>query len=107
MTTRRRGKRIALTTGLCVVVIGLAVMVWYREEIRTSYSLWKTFERLPDNERGYAEYRHRATGMVFVKLPGGKVFVPTYDPPRVEIGPFLIAKQKVSAADWQRIFGVE
>ena len=98
MNTRRRGKRIALITDVCVLVIGLAAIVWYRAEIRASYTLWVNFERLPDNERGYAEYRHRATGMLFVRLPGGKVFVPSYDPPRVEIGPFLIAKQNVSEA---------
>ena len=103
--TTRRGRRIALITGICVLVTGLAAIVWYRAEIRASYALWVNFERLPDNARGYAEYRHRATGMPFVRLPGGKVFVPTYDPPRVEIGPFLIAKQKVSAADWKRILG--
>ena len=68
MKTRRRGRRIAVTTGLCVLLIGLAVIVWYREEIRASYALWVNFERLPDNERGYAEYRHRATGMLFVPL---------------------------------------
>ena len=105
MNARRRGRRIAITTGLCVLLIGLAIVLWYREEIRASYVLWKNFERLPDNERGYAEYRHRTTGMLFVSLPGGKVFVPTYDPPRVEIGAFLIAKQKVSEADWEHQLG--
>ena len=40
--------------------------------------------------------------MLFVRLPGGKVFVPTCDPPKVEIGPFLIAKQGNQAA-WKNI----
>jgi len=92
MSAGRRGMR-AESTGL------------YREEIRASYVLWVNFERLPDNERRFPEYRHRATGMVFVRLPGGKVFVPSYDPPRVEIGPFLVAKQKVSKADWETALG--
>ena len=105
MSTKRTGRRIALATGLCVLVIGLAVIVSYREEIRTSYVLWKNFERVPDYERGYTDYRHRATGMLFLRLPGGKVFVPTYDPPKVEIGPFLIAKRKVSKADWENVLG--
>ena len=58
MSTGARGRRTALTTGLCVLVVGLAIVVWYREEIRTSYLLGKNFEPLPNNKRGYAEYRH-------------------------------------------------
>lgn len=95
----------ALVLGLCVLVVGLAIVSSYREEIRASYTLWKNFERLGNGETGYPEYRHRTTGMVFVKLPGGKVFVPTYDPPRVEIPPFLIAVRTVQPADWERVLG--
>ncbi len=105
MKTRRRGKRIAITTGLCVLLIGLAVIVWYREQIQVSCVLWVNFERLPNNNRGCAEYRHRATGMLFVRSPGMSTYVGPYEPPKVEISPFLIAKRKVTRSDWQKVLG--
>lgn len=105
MVTRRRGRTIALASGLCVLVVGLVVVAGYDEEIHASYVLWKHFERLASNKRGCPEYRHRTTGMVFVKLPGGEVFVPTYDPPKVEIRPFLIATRTVEQADWENALG--
>jgi formylglycine-generating enzyme required for sulfatase activity len=61
------GKKIAILAG-CVAVGVIAGVAWYSgAHIR----FWWEFEPLGKNEQGYREYRHRQTGIVFVKLPGG------------------------------------
>ena len=49
----------------------LAFLCIYNEETRTRYLLWKNFENLGRNEQGFAEYRHKETGITFILLPGG------------------------------------
>ena len=77
MDKKRKGKWVALLGGAIVlVVVGLIVSL-YRREIRTWLLLLTRFERLPDNEQGYPEYRHKETGIIFVRVPGGSFFMGT------------------------------
>ena len=63
----KRGKKTTLLAGaVLLVVVGFAAY-HYRAHLR----FWWLFESLGPNAQGYAEYRHRQTGIVFVKLPGG------------------------------------
>ena len=71
MKTTKRGKRIAL--GAAAILLGLAVLIGvaYRNELQSWYEFHRDFESLPANAQGYPEYRHRQTGIVFVRVPGG------------------------------------
>ena len=50
------------------MVVLLAVLPWAFWDHLVFF--WE-FESLGPNVQGYAEYRHRETGIVFVSLPGG------------------------------------
>jgi len=126
-----RGGRTTLLTA-ALVVAGLFAGLWtFRRELLAFFILRDQFERLPHNEQGYAEYRHRATGIVFVRLPGGTFLMgsgkeerqhdnpfisdptlglPEYfvdEEPRhvVTVSPFLIAKYEVSQTQWANVMG--
>jgi formylglycine-generating enzyme required for sulfatase activity len=69
-----------------------------------------------DNEHGYPEYCHLATGILFVLLPGGTFFMgsPEDEPGHlsaeapvheVELSPFLIAKHELTQEVWERVMG--
>jgi len=116
---RSGGKQIARW----VVVVGLtvlAVAVWFSwPHLR----FWYLFESLGPNAQRYPEYRHRQTGIIFVRVPGGKFWMgaqaedpngQNYDPEardneapvhQVELRPFLIAKYEVCQAEWVRVMG--
>ncbi len=65
------GKRLTLLAATALLCV-LAVVAWqYRREITTWYVFWQDFESLGRNEQDYPEYRHRQTGIVFVRVPGG------------------------------------
>lgn len=77
---------------------------------------WWQFERLGRNAQGCPEFRHRSTGIVFVRVPGGRFLMgsPESEAEReddegpvheVERSPFLIAKCEVSQAEWERVLG--
>ncbi len=116
---RGRGKRVAMWAGALALVI-LCLATWFSwPHLR----FWWLFEPLGKNAKGYPEYRHRKTGIVFVRLPGGKFWMgaqkddpkaPNYDPdakPRegpvheVTLSPFMIAKFEVSQKEWRRVTG--
>jgi formylglycine-generating enzyme required for sulfatase activity len=104
-------------------VLGLVVLATAAWLSRPYFRLWWHFEPLGRNDQGYAEYRHRKTGIVFVFLPGGKFLMgaqkddpgaPNYDPEAkanegpvhgVELRPFLVAKYEVTQAEWERVMG--
>ena len=71
---------------------------------------------LGKNEQGYPEYRHRQSGIVMVRLPGGTFLMgsPKTEEGRqdregpqhkVTLSPFMIAKREVTQAQWQSIMG--
>jgi hypothetical protein len=66
----RRGEKIAIVAGaVALAVLGLAAWrAW------PHLRFWWLFEALGMNAQGYPEYRHRKTGIVFVSLPGGKLW---------------------------------
>ncbi len=111
MRTRRRGRRIALTTGVCLLVL----VGWYHSELRTWYLFWKQFESLGRNDQGYPEYRHRQFGIVMVRVPGGTFTMgsregengrrPDEIQHEVSVSPFLIAKYEVTQEQWAKVTG--
>ena len=116
---KRRGRRIAISAMIIgLLVSGLATLLAWSHLL-----FWYRFAPLGLNAQGYREYRHRQTGIVFVRLPGGKFWMgaqrtdPTgrnYDPEaeddegpvhEVALGPFLIGKNEVTQAKWQLVMG--
>ena len=67
------------------------------------------------NPHGLDEYRHNATGIVMVSLPGGRFSMGSRseystsknERPRreVEVDPFLMAKYEVSQEEWLKVMG--
>jgi formylglycine-generating enzyme required for sulfatase activity len=76
------------------------------------------------NVQGFPEYRHRQTGIVFVRLPGGMFWMgaqktdpkgQNYDPDalgrsegpvhEVTLSPFMIGKYEVIQAQWKSVMG--
>lgn len=105
-----------LASALAVALVGAAVWrMWPHVRFR-----W-LFEPLGKNAQGYLEYRHRSTGVIFVRVPGGRSWIgaqksdpkgqnydrasePDEEPVHlVELSPFLIAKYETSQAEWERI----
>ncbi len=107
---RTRARVVLLMTGILAVVV-VAAVVRYRGELVAWYVFRRDFEGLGKNEQGYPEYRHRQTGIVFVRLPGGRFSMGSPDSEtdhlddegpvhEATISPFLIAKCEVSQAEW-------
>jgi len=115
----RRGKTIALMVGAVAVAV-LAVAVWLSwPQLR----FWWRFESIGMNAEGFPEYRHRQTGIIFVRVPGGTFWMgaqaedpkgPNYDPDarknegpvhEVTLSPFLMAKYEVRQTEWDRVMG--
>ena len=67
-----KGKRLTLLVAWVGVALVVVIAGIYRDDIVVWYRLTRDFERLPQNEQGYPEYRHRQTGIVMVRVPGGK-----------------------------------
>ncbi len=64
MAYTNKGRKVALVAGVALVVLSVGMVWTYWKEI----GFFLKFERLGKNEQGYAEYRHRETGIVFVGL---------------------------------------
>jgi len=119
MRIAKNGRRLAILTGLlALAVVGVtAYLAW------PHLRFWYLFESLGTNVQGYPEYKHRQTGIVMVKLPGGTFWMgaqkenpdgPNYDPEafdnqapvhQVTLSPFLIAKHEVTQAQWKKVTG--
>jgi len=113
------GKRVALWAGAVTLVVLAAAAGLNWQHLR----FWWLFEPLGRNAQGCREYRHRRTGMVFVRLPGGTFWMgaqgtdpkgQNYDPDAeedegpvhdVRLGPFLIGKLEVTQAQWKAVMG--
>ena len=111
MRTGRKVVTVMAIVAVLVVTVG-TVTQWSR--IVAWYEFRRDFEGLGKNAQGYAEYRHRPTGIVFVRLPGGTFTMgsPEDESERssqegpqheVTLSPFLIAKYEVSQAEWKRV----
>ena len=114
-----KGRRIVLSTG-AVAVVFLALATWLGWP---HLVFWYHFAPLGLNAQGFPEYRHRQTGIVLVRLPGGKFWMgaqkddpngPNYDPEaqddespvhEVTLSPFLIGKHEVTHAQWKSVMG--
>ena len=119
------GLLVLLATGVALKVTWSDLMIWYRLGPDFALHRWK-------NARGYPEYRHVASGIIFVYLPGGSFYMGSPDRkpqpvrplfvgrasalldgrrdrerPRhtVTLSPFLMAKYEVSQSEWRRITG--
>ncbi len=111
-------KRTVICAGLLAVVV-LGVSIWLSwPHLR----FWYLFEPLGVNAQGFMEYRHRETGIVMVRLPGGKFWMGAqakdpngrnYDPEgqdnegpvhQVTLGPFLISKNCMTVGQWKAGF---
>jgi formylglycine-generating enzyme required for sulfatase activity len=116
---KTKGTRIVLATGVVAVVfLGLAVWLGW-----PYFVFWHRFAPLGMNAQGFPEYRHRQTGIVFVRLPGGKFWMGAqgydpngrnYDPKaqenegpvhEVALSPFLIGKYEVTRDEWKQAGG--
>ena len=108
----RRGKWIVGILAVATVAL-VAGPAWYHWP-RLVFA-WR-FESLGLNVQGYPEYRHRWSGIIFVRLPGGtfEMGSPADEEGREEdeilhtvtLSPFLIAKTEVSQGQWRRVMGV-
>ncbi len=103
---KRKGRTVAIVAGVGVLALALLIGVYWRD-----ISAWAKFiylfESLGTNQHGYLEYRHRQTGIVFVRLPGGTFGMGSsewtdrepkpreYPQHQVTLSPFLIGKH-----DW-------
>jgi hypothetical protein len=59
--------------GLGLLAVVIVLLVVNRRTLRGWYLLLVEFERIEDNAQGYPVYRHERTGLLFVRLPGGRV----------------------------------
>lgn len=116
MQANRKGRRVALGAGFIVLILLVVLVTRYQGELREWYLLATQFERLGTNEQGYPEYRHRATGIVMVRIPGGELLmgsaprsdgVGSMEEPqhRITLSPFLIGKRELMQEEWTRILG--
>src|SRR5262249_7045489 len=120
---KTKGRRIALATGgAALIFLGLAGWIGW-PHLRAWYRFRSLFESIGKNAQGFLEYRHRKTGAVMVRLPGGKFWMgaqntdpqgPNYDPEakddegpvhEVTLSPFLIGKYEVTQAQWKSVMG--
>ncbi len=73
---RRKGKIVAAVAGAGVLALGLLLGVYW-QDIAAWTKFVYLFESIGRSEQGYLEYRHRQTGIVMVRLPGGTFMMGT------------------------------
>ncbi len=117
MKKRSKGRRTSLVVAIAVVATLLLIGFGLRREMRAWYVLFTEFERLPNNEQGYSEYRHVQTGIVFVLVPGGSFSMGSPETEtgrednegpvhKVRLSPYLISKYEVTQEQWKRIMEI-
>ena len=107
----RRGRTVAIVAGAAVILLALFLGVYW-QTIAAWMKFVRTFEHIGKNEQGYAEYRHRQTDIVMVRVPGGTFLMgsrrrgdgiscPAEEPQhQVTLSPFLMAKYEVTREQW-------
>ncbi len=114
---KTKGKRIAVSAGLlAIAILALAASLSWPH-----LRFWYLFEPIGVNTQGYREYRHWQTGIVLVRLPGGKFWMGAqradpnernYDTEAfdaegpvhaVTLSPFMIGKYEVTYEQWRRL----
>ena len=108
-------KRLTLLVATAAVALVLVAAGVYWDDILVWYRLTRDFERLADNAQGYREYRHRQTGIVFVRVPGGTFMMGSLEGEEgrredelqheVTLTPFLIAKYELTQNQWEKVMG--
>jgi formylglycine-generating enzyme required for sulfatase activity len=108
------GKRVAGFVGILTFILlsGATLVAWPHLVFRFQ------FERLGTNAQGLPEFRHKRSGIVFVRVPGGEfrmgssaediqTFSLAHEPPQrdVRVRSFLLAKYEVTQAEWQAVMG--
>ncbi len=108
-----RGRKVAIAAGVGVLAL-MAVLPW----VFWDHILFlQEFDSLGRNPRGYREYRHEETGIIFVSLPGGTFLMGSpedeeghqgHEGPvhEVTLSPFMIAKYEVTQRQWEAVMGV-
>lgn len=104
-------RRLVCILGVCTLgmLIIVAVLLY------GGLGLYIEFECIGNNDQGLTEYRHRKTGIVFVKIPGGKFLMgsPESEEGRdedevlhyVTVSEFLIAKYEMTREVWSNVMG--
>jgi formylglycine-generating enzyme required for sulfatase activity len=111
MPAKRRGIRIAVFAASTVLLVAIVVIFLNWPHLVAWYEFRQQFETLDSNAQGYAEYRHRQTGIVFVRVPAGTFLMGSPDDehgrfvnegPQIEttLSAFLIAKHEVTQKQW-------
>ena len=68
-----KAKKFTFLSASAAIALLLVTAGVYWDDILAWYRLTRGFERLPTNEQGCPEHRHRQTGIVMVRVPGGKL----------------------------------
>ena len=71
---RARRKRIVVAVVFCLLAAAVSAFLG-RDEIAHWRQFRSLFEALGRNAQGHAEYRHRHSGVVFVRISGGMFMV--------------------------------
>src|SRR5262245_22003447 len=65
---RHKGRIVAIAVGATALVV-LSLALWLSW---SHLHFWYSFQSIGCNTQGYPEYKHRQTGILFVRLPDGK-----------------------------------
>ena len=110
---KRKGRTVAIVAGVGVLALALLIGVYWRDIAAWAKFVY-LFESIGRNEQGYAEYRHRDTGIVMVRVSGG-TFLMGYDKAsgwfhpdavpqhEVTLDAFLLAKYELSQSEWTKV----
>ena len=110
-----RGRAIVPVACVGLSLLLVVMVVANHRSLSRELELWRRFESLGRNRFGLREYRHRATGIVFIYLPGGDTWLGSPQSEseradgeelrRVRLSPFLLAKYETTRAEWGVVMG--
>jgi formylglycine-generating enzyme required for sulfatase activity len=111
-TRRRRIRALSITAFSAVALLGVFVATTW-DVIVARWEFLRAFEAIGTNPQGCHEFRHRASGIVFVYLPPAVFLMgsPEDEPDRgskelqheVRLSGFLIAKHETTQAAWSSV----